>query len=41
MKLFMMSLGGKINGANIEVHDVQFAAAAKIEDNYAFGRSNW
>ena len=41
MKLFMMSLGGKINGANIEVHDVQFAVAEKIEDTYDFVRSNW
>ncbi len=37
----MISLGGKIQGANIEVHDVQFVAAEKIEDTYDLVRSNW
>ncbi|GAB6107264.1 DUF1543 domain-containing protein [Fusibacter bizertensis] len=41
MQLFMMSLGGKIQGANIEVHDVQFAVAERIEDTYDLVRSNW
>ena len=41
LKLFMLSLGGKILGANIEVHDVKFAVAEKIEDTYDLVRSNW
>ncbi len=30
-KLYMISLGGKAQGANIEVHDVQFAVAENID----------
>lgn len=30
-KLYMISLGGKAGGANIEVHDVQFVVAANID----------
>lgn len=30
-KLFMISLGGKVAGGNIEVHDVQFAVGESIE----------
>ncbi len=31
MNLYMISLGGKVEGANIEVHDVQFIAANDID----------
>lgn len=32
MNLYMISLGGKVRGANIEVHDVQFAVEDHIDN---------
>lgn len=41
MNLYMISLGGKASGANIEVHDVQFAAADHIDDTIELVKANW
>lgn len=41
MKLFMISLGGKVNGCNLEVHDVVFVAANHIDETVALLKSNW
>jgi hypothetical protein len=41
MNLYMISLGGKVSGANIEVHDVQFAAAEQIDDTIELVKANW
>ncbi len=41
MNLFMISLGGKVNGCNLEVHDVQFVAAKHIDDTLKVLRSGW
>lgn len=40
-KLFMFYLGGSAGRANIEVHDVQFAAARKPADAYPALRRAW
>ena len=40
-KLYMISLGGKAPGANIEVHDVQFVVAASIEEAIPMVRDHW
>ena len=40
-KLYMISLGGKAPGANIEVHDVQFAVGDSIETVLAVVRDQW
>ena len=40
-KLFMVYLGGSAPKANIEVHDIQFVVADKIEDTYDQLKSNW
>ena len=40
-KLFMIGLGGKKSPANIEVHDVCFIVADKIEDCYANLKTIW
>lgn len=40
-KLFMIYLGGSAPRANLEVHDVQFAIAPKIEDTYTQLISLW
>lgn len=37
----MISLGGKVKGANIEVHDVQFAAAEGIDDTIELVKASW
>lgn len=41
MKLFMIGLGGSIQGANIEVHDMQFVIAETIEDCYKVVKERW
>lgn len=41
MNLYMVSLGGKAKGCNIEVHDVQFAAANHIEEVIELMKKNW
>ena len=40
-QLFMIHLGGKASGALIEVHDVQFIIAEKIEDCEEVLRKHW
>lgn len=41
MNLYMISLGGKVSGANIEVHDVQFAVADHIDNTINLVKSSW
>lgn len=41
LKLYVFYLGGSAPGANIEVHDVQFAVAHKPEDAYPSLISRW
>lgn len=40
-KLFMIYLGGSAPKANIELHDVQFVVADRIEDTYEQLKRNW
>lgn len=40
-KLFMIYVGGNIEGANIEVHDVQFCIAESIEETFSSLRQAW
>ena len=40
-KLYMISLGGKVKGANIEVHDVQFVVAESIEAAIPLVKDHW
>ena len=41
MNLFMFYVGGNAGRSNIEVHDIQFAAAERPEDAWPFLRSVW
>jgi len=41
MKLYMITLGGKIEGCKVEIHDVQFAVAESIDDTLGLLRNNW
>jgi len=41
MKLFAFYIGGETANSLIEVHDVRFAAAEKIEDAYEGIRASW
>ncbi len=41
MNLYMVSLGGKVKGGNIEVHDVQFIAAEYIDDTVELLKNSW
>ncbi len=40
-KLYMISLGGKAQGANIEVHDVQFVVADSIDATIPLVKEHW
>lgn len=40
-KLFIVYLGGSAPKANIELHDIQFVIADRIEDTYQQLTSNW
>lgn len=40
-KLFMFYLGGRVKGANIEVHDVFFGIGEKAEDCYDSIKKHW
>ena len=40
-KLFAVLLGGRAEGCNIELHDVQFTVADRIEDAFADLRKKW
>lgn len=41
MNLYMISLGGKVEPANIEVHDVQFIAANDIDNSIETLKKIW
>ncbi len=41
IELFLFYLGGNANNANIEVHDVQFAAVEKPEDAFPALKKRW
>ena len=41
MKLFAIYIGGEMQGANIEVHDMRFVAAESMSDTYAELRRQW
>ncbi len=41
MKLFMISLGGKVNGCNLEVHDILFVAANHIDETIGLLKNQW
>lgn len=41
MKLFAILIGGDVAGANLELHDVRFAVAERIEDTYDQLRREW
>ncbi|MDF2487017.1 MAG: hypothetical protein K0R46_3185 [Herbinix sp.] len=41
MNLYMISLGGKVKGCNLEVHDVQFIVANHIDETINLLKSNW
>lgn len=39
--LFMINLGGKAKGTNIEIHDILFVIADNIEETYSMLIENW
>lgn len=41
MNLYMISLGGKVKGCNLEVHDVQFVAANQIDETVEILKEKW
>lgn len=41
MKLFAIYIGGQVEGANIELHDMRFVLAERIEDTYDELRRQW
>ena len=41
MQLFWLYMGGTAPGANIELHDVRFVAAQRIEDTYSLLCQQW
>lgn len=41
MQLFLVYIGGTATGANIELHDVRFVAAQRIEDTYSLLCQQW
>jgi len=41
MNLYMISLGGKVKGCNIEVHDVQFVVANHVDETIDIIKNNW
>ncbi|MBN2897757.1 MAG: DUF1543 domain-containing protein [Clostridia bacterium] len=41
MNLYMIGLGGKVHGANIEVHDVQFVVSDYIDQTVERLKANW
>ena len=40
-KLYMIGLGGSIQGANIEVHDMQLMVAETVEECYEIAKQRW
>lgn len=41
LKLFAVYVGGTIGGAHVELHDMRFVAASRIEDAYDDLRAQW
>ncbi|HEX5791916.1 MAG TPA: DUF1543 domain-containing protein [Rheinheimera sp.] len=41
MQLFLVYIGGTASGANIELHDVRFVAAAQVSDTYPLLCQQW
>ncbi|MGB1978262.1 MAG: DUF1543 domain-containing protein, partial [Pseudoalteromonas tetraodonis] len=41
MQLFMVYLGGRIQGCHIEMHDVRFVVGQNIEQTYTKLKSQW
>jgi hypothetical protein len=41
MQLFMVYLGGRIQGCHIEMHDIRFVVAEQIEQTYSKLKSQW
>ncbi|WP_105214636.1 MULTISPECIES: DUF1543 domain-containing protein [unclassified Pseudoalteromonas] len=41
MQLFMVYLGGRIEGCHIEMHDVRFVVGERIEDCYGKLKAQW
>lgn len=41
MKLWMICLGGKIKGANTEIHDIQFVVAESVHQAHKVLRDHW
>ena len=41
MQLFMVYLGGRIQGCHIEMHDIRFVVGENIEQTYAKLKSQW
>jgi hypothetical protein len=39
--LYMISLGGKVKGCNLEVHDVQFVATDHIDESVELLKRHW
>ena len=39
--LYMISLGGKVKGCNVEVHDVQFVVANHIDETVELLKNTW
>ena len=39
--LFLIVLGGKVDKANVELHDVRWAVGSKIEDTFDILRRDW
>ncbi|MGS0972412.1 MAG: DUF1543 domain-containing protein [Candidatus Izemoplasmataceae bacterium] len=40
-KVFMIGVGGSVKNANIEVHDVQFVIATKLEETFEVLKNRW
>jgi hypothetical protein len=41
MQLFLVVLGGRIDGCHIELHDVRFVVGASIDDTLPQLRQQW
>ena len=41
MQLFMVYLGGRIQGCHIEMHDIRFVVGQNIEQTYTKLKSQW
>ena len=39
--LFLVVLGGRVEMANVELHDVRWVVGSKIEDTYDVLRRDW